>query len=183
VTPSQTTAAAASLALACLGTVCLAAAPELGAPAPNFTAENYVTGGKVSLRAQQGKITVLTFWATWCAPCREELPNLEKLQEYLGREKLAVLAVNFKDTPETIRRLRSDAKRAGWRINMLLDPDGHIAQLYNITAIPRMYLIGKDGKIRATHAGFGDGSLEAMVDDLNAALGEGAATAPAAQSP
>ena len=66
---------------------------------------------------------------------------------------------------------------------MLLDPNGRIAQLYDVKAIPRMYLIGKDGKIRATHVGFADGSLEQMVDELNAALGEEAATPPAPQSP
>jgi peroxiredoxin len=168
--------------VACFASVRAAAAPEIGSAAPDFTAENYVTGQKVRLRAQQGKITVVTFWATWCAPCREELPNLEKLQEYLGKDKIAVLAINFKDTPETIRRLKSTAKKADWRINMLLDADGHIAHLYDITAIPRMYLIGKDGTIRATHVGFGDGSLEEMVEDLNAVLGEGAATPPP-QSP
>jgi peroxiredoxin len=177
------TATAAFLTFACVASVCVAAAPQIGAAAPDFNAENYVTGEKVRLSAQHGKITVVTFWATWCAPCREELPNLEKLQEHLGRKNIAVLAVNFKDTPETIRRLRSDARKAGWTINMLLDPDGHIAHLYDITAIPRTYLIGRDGKIRATYAGFGDGSLEEMLDDLNEALGEGAATAPARQSP
>jgi len=133
--------------------------------------------------AQQGKIAVVTFWATWRAPCREELPNLEKLQRYRGKEQIAVLASNFKDTPETIRRLRSNAKKAGWNISMLLDPNGRIAQLYDVKAIPRMYLIGKDGKIRATHVGFVDGSLEQMVDELNAVLGEEAATPPAPQSP
>jgi peroxiredoxin len=179
----QTAATAVLLAIACFASISVIGAPEIGALAPDFTAENYVTGEKVRLSAQQGKITVVTFWATWCAPCREELPNLEKLQRYLGKEKIAVLAISFKDTPETIRRLRSNAKKAGWNINMLLDPDGRIAHLYDVKAIPRMYLIGKDGKIRATHVGFGDGSLEEMVDDLNAVLGEGAATPPAPQSP
>jgi peroxiredoxin len=179
----QTAATAALLAIACCASTGIIAAPDIGAPAPDFTAENYVTGARVRLSAQHGKIAVVTFWATWCAPCRAELPNLEKLQRYLGKEKIAVLAINFKDTPETIRRLRSNAKKAGWNINMLLDPDGRIAHLYDVKAIPRMYLIGKDGKIRATHVGFGDGSLEEMVDDLNAALGDGAATASAPPSP
>jgi peroxiredoxin len=176
-------ATTAHLALACFTSAGVIAAPEIGAPAPDFTAENYVTGEKVRLSAQRGKIAVVTFWATWCAPCREELPNLEKLQRYLGKEKIAVLAINFQDSPETIRRLKSNAKQAGWNINMLLDPNGRIAHQYDVKAIPRMYLIGKDGKIRATHVGFGDGSLEEMVDELNAVLGEGAVTLSAPQSP
>ena len=182
--PARLTAAtAALLVLAYFTSASVIAAPEIGAPAPDFTAENYVTGKKVRLSAQQGKIAVVTFWATWCAPCREELPNLEKLQRYLGKGKIAVLAINFQDAPETIRRLRNNAKKAGWNINMLLDPDGRIAHQYDVKAIPRMYLIGKDGTIRATYVGFGDGSLEEMVDDLNAVLGEGAATASAPRAP
>lgn len=177
-----TVATAVLLTIASFASASVTAAPEIGAAAPDFIAENYVTGEKVRLSAQKGKIAVVTFWATWCAPCREELPNLQKLQRYLGKQRLAVLAINFKDTPETIRRLKSNAQKAGWNINMLLDPDGHIAHLYDVKAIPRTYLIGKDGKIRATHVGFGDGSLEEMVDELNAVRGEGAATPPATQS-
>ena len=179
----QPTATSVLLVFGCFASSGAFAAPEIGATAPDFSAESYLTGEKVHLSAQQGKIAVVTFWATWCAPCREELPNLEKLQRYLGKEQIAVLASNFKDTPETIRRLRSNAKKAGWNISMLLDPNGRIAQLYDVKAIPRMYLIGKDGKIRATHVGFVDGSLEQMVDELNAVLGEEAATPPAPQSP
>ena len=75
--PARLTAGtAALLASACFTSPTVIS--EIGAPAPDFTAENYVTGAKVRLSAQQGKIAVVTFWATRCTACREELPNLEK---------------------------------------------------------------------------------------------------------
>jgi peroxiredoxin len=160
-----------------------AAAPEVGAPAPDFSARDYVNGERIRLAAQHGKVAVVTFWATWCAPCRNELPNLEKLQEYLGKDKITILAVNFRDDQtETIERLRRDAKQAAWQLHLLLDPGERIAKAYGISAIPRMYIIGKDGRIRAIHAGFGDGTLDDMLTDLNTVLTEkpGEPTAPAA---
>lgn len=147
--------------------------PGVGSRAPDFTARDYVNGERLRLAAQRGKVTVVTFWATWCAPCRNELPNLEKLQEYLGRDKITILAVNFRDDdPDTVQRLRKDAKEAGWKLHLLLDPGEQIARAYGISTIPRMYIIGKDGRIRAVHAGFGDGSLEDMVADLKTVLNE-----------
>jgi peroxiredoxin len=146
-------------------------APEVGVQAPDFSVRDYVTGQTIRLSAQRGKVAVVTFWATWCAPCRNELPNLEKLQEYLGKDKLTILAVNFRDDDaETIARLRQDAKEAGWKLHLALDPGERIARAYGISTIPRMYIIGKDGRISAVHAGFGDGSLEDMVADLKAVL-------------
>ena len=161
-------------------------APAVGLQAPDFTARDYVSGERIRLAAQQGKVAVVTFWATWCAPCRNELPNLEKLQEYLGKKKITILAVNFRDDqPETLERLRRDAKEAGWQLHLLLDPGERIAQAYGISAIPRMYIIGKDGRIRAIHAGFGDGSLDDMLTDLKTVLTEkpGEPAAPAAATP
>jgi peroxiredoxin len=146
-------------------------APDVGAKAPDFTVHDYVNGETIKLSAQRGKVAVVTFWATWCAPCRSELPNLEKLQEYLGRDKLTILAVNFRDDDAaTIARLRQDAKEAGWKLHLALDPGERIARAYGISTIPRMYIIGKDGRISAVHAGFGDGSLEDMVTDLKTVL-------------
>jgi peroxiredoxin len=161
-------------------------APQIGAKAPDFTARDYVTGERIHLGTQRGKVAVVTFWATWCAPCRNELPNLEKLQEHLGKDKIAILAVNFRDNDaETIGRLRRDARQAGWQLHLLLDPGERIAKAYGISAIPRMYIIGKDGRIRAIHAGFGDGTLDDMLTDLSAVLTErpGEAAAPRAATP
>jgi len=161
-------------------------APQVGARAPDFTVRDYVNGESIRLATQRGKVAVVTFWATWCAPCRNELPNLEKLQEYLGRDRITIVAVNFRDDdPETTGRLRRDAKEAGWKLHLALDPGERIARAYGVSVIPRTYIIGKDGRIRTVHSGFGDGSLEDMVADLNAVLSEkpGDPAAPPAATP
>ncbi len=147
-----------------------AGSPPVGSAAPDFTAFDYVTGEKTRLSAQHGKVVILTFWATWCAPCREELPNLEGIQEHVGKDQLVVLAVNYRDSDETISYLRKNAKKAAWKISMLLDPNGGIAGKYGIASIPHLFLIGRDGNIAAAHSGFGDGSLDAMLPEINAAL-------------
>jgi thiol-disulfide isomerase/thioredoxin len=154
--------------------------PAVGSAAPNFTAYNYVTGEKTRLSDQHGKVVILTFWATWCAPCREELPNLEGIQEHHGKDRLVVLAVNYRDSDETISYLKKNARKAAWKISMLLDPNGAIAVKYGIDSIPHLFLIGRDGNITAAHSGFGDGSLNAMLPEINAALA--GKPAPAATS-
>ena len=147
-----------------------AASPAVGSVAPDFTAFDYVTGEKTRLSAQHGKVVILTFWATWCAPCREELPNLEGIQEHIGKDQLVVLAVNYRDTDATISYLRKNAKKAAWKISLLLDPNGGIAVKYGIDSIPHLFLIGRDGNIAAAHSGFGDDSLDTMLPEINAAL-------------
>lgn len=146
--------------------------PAVGSVAPDFTAYDYVTGEKTRLSAQHGKVVILTFWATWCAPCREELPNLEGIQEHVGKDRLVVLAVNYRDSEATISYLRKNAKKAAWKISMLLDPNGGIAVKYGIDSIPHLFLIGRDGNIAAAHSGFGDGSLDTMLPEINAALAD-----------
>jgi thiol-disulfide isomerase/thioredoxin len=144
--------------------------PAVGTAAPDFTAYSYVTGEKTRLGDQHGKVVILTFWATWCGPCREELPNLEGIQEKVGKDQLVVLAVNYRDSDETISYLKKSAKKAEWKITMLLDPSGGIAGKYGIDSIPHLFLIGRDGNIAAAHSGFGDGSIDAMLPEINAAL-------------
>jgi thiol-disulfide isomerase/thioredoxin len=144
----------------------------VGTIAPEFTARSYVTGDRTSLSAQQGKVVILTFWATWCAPCRQELPNLEGIQEKVGRDRLVVLAVNFRDTDDTLRSLSKDARQAAWKITLLEDHNGSIASKYGIHSIPHLFLIGRNGNILAAHSGFGDGSIDEMLPEINAALAD-----------
>lgn len=157
------------------------AGPAVGSVAPDFTAYSFVTGDRTRLSEQRGKVVILTFWATWCAPCREELPNLEGIQEQVGTDKLVVLAMSFKDSDETMRYLKKNAKQSGWKLTMLMDPNGDIADKYGIHSIPHMLLIGRDGNIAAIHSGFGDGSLNSLVPEINALLAGKPVQAAAAQ--
>jgi peroxiredoxin len=155
----------AALACAKQGT-----APAVGSAAPDFTAYSFVSGTRMRLSDQRGKVVVLTFWATWCSPCREELPNLEGIQEHVGKDQLVVLAVSFRDGDETLRYLKKSAKQAGWQLSMLQDPNGSIAERYAVSTIPHLVVIARDGRIAAVHSGFGDGSIDELLPELTALL-------------
>jgi len=142
--------------------------PAVGTIAPDFSAQNLLTGEKIPLSKQRGKVVILTFWASWCGPCRRELPILEKAQEIIGTERLTVLAVSYHENPEAERALKKLAST--WHINLLRDSLGWIASRYGISAIPHLFIIGRDGVVLANHTGYGDRSLEELVDDINHAL-------------
>jgi len=80
--------------------------PAVGTIAPDFSARNLLTGEKIPLSKQRGKVVILTFWASWCGPCRRELPILEKAQEIIGQERLTVLAVSYHENPDAERALK-----------------------------------------------------------------------------
>jgi thiol-disulfide isomerase/thioredoxin len=150
--------------------------PTIGSIAPDFKARNLVTGEVLSLSSQRGKIVILTFWASWCAPCRRELPILEKAQMIVGKDKLTVFAVSYRESPDAERGLKRVA--SPWHIDVIEDRNGWIASRYAISTIPHLFLIDREGKVVANHLGYGDRSLEELVGDINHALKE---SAPAEQ--
>jgi thiol-disulfide isomerase/thioredoxin len=143
--------------------------PPVGSTAPDFKAHNMVTGETTTLGALQGKVVIVTFWATWCPPCRRELPILEKAQEIVGKENLTVLAVNHKEKADAsaIRR-----QFASWKINVIEDRNDWIAHLYDIKNIPHLFIVGRDGKILANHLGYGNRTIDELVSDINHALAD-----------
>jgi thiol-disulfide isomerase/thioredoxin len=144
--------------------------PAIGTVAPDFKAHNLVTGEKIPLSSQRGKVVIVTFWATWCAPCRRELPYLEAAQRVVGKDKLTVFAVNFKENPEATAALKKLAST--WQINVVDDRNGWIASHYAISSIPHLFIIDRDGKILANHIGYGDRSVDELVVDINHAFAE-----------
>jgi thiol-disulfide isomerase/thioredoxin len=158
--------------LSCFSTTLTLAAqpggPAVGSIAPGFRAHSAVTGQTTHLSDQHGKVVILTFWASWCAPCRRELPILEKAQRLVGKDKLTVFAVSFKENPRAGAALKKLA--ADWQINVIEDDNGWIASRYSISAIPHLFIIGRDGKVIANHLGYGDSSLDELVHDINHAL-------------
>jgi thiol-disulfide isomerase/thioredoxin len=102
--------------------------------------------GKVwRLSDLRGRAVLLNFWATWCEPCRAEMPTLQQLAEIYGPDKLAVLAVNFR---ESARKIKQYQRSTGMSLPVLLDRNGDIARQWGVNVFPTTILIGADGEPR-----------------------------------
>ena len=102
------------------------------------------------LEAHAGKVVVLNFWATWCEPCRLEMPSLDAMALKLKPQGLVVCAVNYKETAETIRQF---LERTPFKATILLDPEGDATSDWTPRVFPSTVLIGRDGKPSAIVVG------------------------------
>ncbi|HEY41223.1 MAG TPA: TlpA family protein disulfide reductase [Dehalococcoidia bacterium] len=127
----------------------LAPAPEVGYPAPDFTLTD-LDGNTVRLRDLRGNVVFLNFWATWCPPCRAEMPAMEGLyQEYKNRD-VVIIGV---DLLEYWSNVEYFVEVNGYSWTFVIDTDGQVAMDYMVTGIPSSFFIDKDGIIRALQVG------------------------------
>ncbi len=153
------------------------AVPGVGDLAPDFTSRALVSHEKVQLEAQRGHIVFLSFFASWCGPCRKEVPVLEAVHKRLGPGRARVLAVTFHENDP--RDLIRWARQNDAQMTIVEDPGAQIALRYGVSAIPHLLIIGPDGRILKVHDGYGPGSIDALVEDINEVL-RATAGAPAA---
>ncbi len=127
----------------------LAPAPEVGHPAPDFTLVD-LEGNEVALSDFRGKTVFINFWATWCPPCRAEMPEIEAVhQEYKDRG-VVVLGVDISEPVSTVRQY---IQKGGFSWTIVLDSTGEVARNYQIAAIPTSFFIDGEGIIRAVNIG------------------------------
>lgn len=118
--------------------------PKVGGIAPDFTLQ--APGGKsVKLSDHKGKVVFLNIWASWCPPCREEMPAMEALHRRMKGREFAILAVSIdEDGEETVT---SFAREHGLTFPVLLDPGKETYTLYGLTGVPETFIIDKSGTI------------------------------------
>ena len=125
------------------------------------------TGEAVRLGDYSGRIVVISFWATWCAPCQKEIPMLMALQEQATRERLVVLAVNWRQSYETFRAIKRYFKDKAPQVTLISDEYGRAGDAYGVKGIPHMVIVGRDGKIAAMHEGYSEQNLQSIIDEIN----------------
>jgi peroxiredoxin len=116
-----------------------------GSKAPDFQAVNLRTQHPASLADYAGKVIVLNIWATWCDPCRLEMPSMEKLSERLAGPDFRVVAVSVdKDGPDVVMKFVNDL---GLHFDILHDPSGKIQQTLQTTGVPESFVLDRSGTI------------------------------------
>jgi peroxiredoxin len=109
---------------------------------PPFAGQT-ITGQAVSLADLQGRVVLVTFWASWCAECRPEMPLFERLHQDFAAQGLAVLGINFR---EGSQRIEQYARELGLTFPLVLDPQGDISRAYGVIGLPTTFLVGRDGR-------------------------------------
>lgn len=121
---------------------------ELGSKAPDFTAFTLDSVPRAKRLADyRGRVLMINVWATWCLPCRVEMPSIEALNNAYASKGLKILAVSI-DDPGTDAGIRAFVKQYGLTFEVLHDPTGKISELYDIQGYPETFIVGKDGVIR-----------------------------------
>ena len=126
----------------------LAIAPA--SKAPDFTLRR-LDGPNLRLQEQRGRVVLVNFWATWCGPCRQEMPHMNRLYEKYKSSGFVLLGVNVDEDP---RNAASVASKMGVTFPVLLDTDKNVSKLYDLNTMPSTVLIDRDGKVRYIHRGY-----------------------------
>ena len=120
-----------------------------GSEAPAFELPS-LDGGSASLADAAGQVLLVNFWATWCKPCEDEMPAMEKLYRDLADEGFLLVAISVDDDPELVRAFR---ERLQLSFPILLDPDATVAKRYQTYRYPESFLIGPGGDVVERYVG------------------------------
>jgi peroxiredoxin len=144
--------------------------------APDFTLRD-IGGGTVSLASYRGGLVLLNFWATWCGPCRDEMPSMENLSRNFGGQGFTLLAINQK---ESAAQVTSYMRTHGLNFPTPLDSDGRVSAAYRVYGIPVTYVIDGGGNVIGMKSGARDWATRDVVEVFRKLIGEGGSGAPAA---
>ena len=141
-------------------------AARVGARAPTFTLTT-TDGRSVALEDLRGMVVLVNIWATWCPPCRAEMPAMQASYAHYRDQGFVVLAINQREDLATVH---SFVKDRGLAFPILLDTDGRVGAAYQASALPSSFFIGRDGTVRVVYRGpLPRGVIDATVEGL---LGE-----------
>jgi thiol-disulfide isomerase/thioredoxin len=129
-----------------------------------------LTGKNVKLSALKGKVVFLNFWATWCGPCRSEMPSMQRMYEKLHDEGLEILAVDLQEEKGLVEGF---VRELSLKFPILLDSTGAVGAQYNARAIPTTYLFDRKGFIFARAVGAREWDSPEMLETLRRVLRDG----------
>jgi peroxiredoxin len=144
-----------ALALAAVGCAAEGPAPVVGRRAPDFKLAS-IDGGEVSLAGLQGKPVVVNFFATWCNPCKKELPAFQALSQQYAEQGLTFLLVDMQEDPDDVAVFLGELQVS---LPTVVDSSGEVGKTYRVRGLPSTFFIGRDGTIKQAQLGELDGRL------------------------
>ncbi|MEO0616457.1 MAG: TlpA disulfide reductase family protein [Pseudomonadota bacterium] len=159
-------AAAATAVL--LATTAVASTGLSGKPAPDFALKN-AAGENVRLSDLRGEVVMINFWATWCGPCREEMPLLDEMHSRYNRVGFSLLGVNIDDDP---RRAEEMIEALGVTFPVVFDASKRVSEQYDVSAMPVTILLDRDGVVRYVHKGYKPGYEDKYLEQVRELLRE-----------
>ncbi|MCR5882787.1 TlpA family protein disulfide reductase [Rhizobacter sp. J219] len=144
------------------------AAVTVGSNAPDFTLRT-LNGPNMRLQEQRGKVVLVNFWATWCGPCRKEMPHLNRISDKYKSAGLVLLGVNI---DEDVRNAAEVAGKLKVSFPVLLDTDKAVSKLYDLNSMPSTMVIDRSGKVRFLHRGYQDGYEDTYDQQIRELLKE-----------
>jgi peroxiredoxin len=143
--------------------------PWSGTAAPALGLRD-LEGSTHNLGAYRGKVVLINFWATWCEPCRQEMPSMQRLRDRLAAKGFAVLAVNV-DEPDA--RVRQFLKQTGLDLTIVMDPNKTVTRNWGVRFLPVSFIVGTDGRVRYRAVGDLDWDSDTVVGVISQLLAGG----------
>ena len=137
-------------------------------PAPDFTLKS-ATGENIKLSELRGQVVMINFWASWCGPCRQEMPLLDALHDRYAPMGFTLLGVNVEKDSSKARQLLEDVPV---NFPILFDQKNQVSKDYDVVAMPSTVLVDRDGNIRYIHRGYKPGDENAYQDMIRAVIVE-----------
>ena len=139
-----------------------ASSTETSGPAPDFTLVDR-SGQSVSLSDLKGQVVLINFWATWCGPCRKEMPLLEQLYSRYEPLGFTLLGVNVEEGDVNAEAFLAETPVS---FPILFDPENQVSKLYDVSAMPSTVLVDRQGNMRFLHHGYQDGYENIYQDQI-----------------
>jgi thiol-disulfide isomerase/thioredoxin len=141
---------------------------ENDGPAPNFTLTDR-QGNDVSLEQLRGQVVMINFWASWCGPCREEMPLLEQIHQRYEPLGFTLLGINVEENPGDAENWLKDRPVS---FPILFDPENGVSKLYDVVAMPSTVIVDRQGNVRYLHHGYQAGYEDQYQDQVRALVRE-----------
>jgi peroxiredoxin len=146
----------------------LASSGLTGQAAPDFALKSS-TGDNLRLSEFRGDVVMINFWATWCGPCRQEMPLLDELYQRYERVGFSLLGVNIDDDSRKAMNMISEL---GVNFPVLFDNTKEVSKLYQVDAMPVTVIVDRDGNVRYVHQGYKPGYEDKYLDEIRSLLRE-----------